>query len=65
MTSYGVGLQGPEEVAARANDCIASLRELLNCTEEHEMRTSSGLSAEEAIAEMEEQIAIRFINMQN
>lgn len=65
VTSYGVGLQGPEEVAARANDCIASLRELLNCAEEHEMRSSSGLPTEDAIAEMEEQIAVRFIDMQN
>lgn len=64
-TSYGVGLQGPEEVAARANDCIASLRDLLNCAEEHETRSTSGRPSEQAIAAMEERIALRFIDMQN
>lgn len=64
LTSYGVGLQGPEEVAALANDCIASLRDLLNCAEQHEARLSTELPTEEATAEMEERITIRYIGVQ-
>lgn len=65
LASYGVGLQGPEEVAAMANDCIASLRDLLNCVEQHEARLSSELPTEEATAEMEERIGIQYIDVQD
>ncbi|MET7703532.1 hypothetical protein [Streptomyces sp. NPDC005485] len=60
MTSYAVELQGPEEVAARANECISSLRDLLNCAEEHEARSTSGVLTPEDVAEMDEQISARF-----
>lgn len=60
MASYGVGLQGPEEVASRAQECISSLRDLLNCAEEHEARSSPGELLREAVVEMDERIDVRF-----
>ncbi|MGX1548347.1 hypothetical protein [Streptomyces adustus] len=62
--SYGVGLQGPDEVSARANACISSLRDLLNCAEEHETRSSSRGLTLEAITEMNERIDVHFNDMQ-
>jgi len=64
VASYGVGLQGPDEVSATANDCISSLRDLLNCAEEHETRSSSGGLAREAVTEMDERIDVYFNDMQ-
>ncbi|MEU4091265.1 hypothetical protein [Streptomyces sp. NPDC026673] len=60
MASYGVGLQGPEEVSSKAEECLSSLRDLLNCAEEHEARSSSGELPREAVVEMDERIDVRF-----
>ncbi|MER6126313.1 hypothetical protein ABT173_27565 [Streptomyces sp. NPDC001795] len=64
MASYAVELQGPEEVAARASDCISSLRDMLNCAEEHESRSTSGPLDQEDVAEMDEQISACFNDTQ-
>ncbi|MBY8877336.1 hypothetical protein [Actinacidiphila acidipaludis] len=64
QTSYTVELQGPDEVAARVDDCTASLRQLLNCAEEHEARAMAGPLSSADVAEMDEQITERFDNVQ-
>ncbi|MFD8078804.1 hypothetical protein ACFV3E_39890 [Streptomyces sp. NPDC059718] len=64
VASYGVGLQGPDEVFDRAHDCIASLRDLLNCAERHETVASSGGLAPGAAAEMNERIDVHFNDAQ-
>ncbi|MFJ9250697.1 hypothetical protein [Streptomyces sp. NPDC101776] len=56
QTSCAVELQGPEEVAARAGDCIASLRDLLNCAEEHEARSAAGPLNSADVMDMDQQI---------
>ena len=64
QTSYAVELQGPEEVAARVGDCIASLRDLLTCAEEHEARALGGPLDSTDVVEMDEQITARFEDAQ-
>lgn len=64
MASYGVGLQGPDEMFAKANDCISSLRDLLNRAEEHARMSASGGMVREVVAEMNERIDVHFNDMQ-
>ncbi|MCI3270081.1 hypothetical protein [Streptomyces cylindrosporus] len=64
MTSYAVELQGPEEVAAQANACLTSLRDLLNCAEDHEARSRSRALNQEDLALMDEEISARFDDAQ-
>ncbi|MFF4542137.1 hypothetical protein [Streptomyces aureus] len=64
QTSYAVELQGPDEVAARASDCIASLRDLMNCAEEHEARAMAGPLNSGDVVDMREQITVRFDDAQ-
>lgn len=64
MASYGVGLQGPDEVFDRSHDCIASLRDLLNCAERHETIASSEGLGSGAAASMNEQIDVHFNDAQ-
>ncbi|MFJ8142267.1 hypothetical protein [Streptomyces sp. NPDC096013] len=64
QTSYAVELQGPEEVGARVDDCLASLRDLLNCAEEHEARATAGpLNSADAV-DIGEQITACFDDAQ-
>lgn len=60
MASYAVELQGPDEVAALAYDCVSSLRDMLNCAEGHEARSTSTSLDEADVAEMDEQISACF-----
>jgi hypothetical protein len=64
QTSYAVELQGPEEVAARVGDCIAGLRDLLTCAEEHEARAVSGPLNSADVMDMDQQITMCFEDAQ-
>ncbi|SEO76619.1 hypothetical protein SAMN05216267_104119 [Actinacidiphila rubida] len=65
QTSYTVELQGPDEVAERVGDCIAGLRDLLTCAEEHEARAMAGPLDSADVLEMDEQITARFNDVQH
>ncbi|MEU3464505.1 hypothetical protein ABZ721_31710 [Streptomyces sp. NPDC006733] len=64
QTSYAVELQGPDEVAVRVDECIASLRDLLTCAEQHEARATAGPLSSVDVVEMDEQITAHFDDAQ-